>query len=103
MRIFTAVLGSVGVGGLAAWGATFAKTDLANDPLFIVSQFVLWGGLAGLVLLLAGRGCLKQHPPHLDNGVADLHTDENGVARHFGDVFDQTNFPVPGAHGRIHH
>jgi hypothetical protein len=87
----------------AAWtfgvvGAIAAAT-VSDRGVFVIAFFwLMFGGIAGLLVLLASRSEAEIEPP--DVPVRNPFTDQLGVHRYPGDVLDVENHPAPGAHGR---
>lgn len=89
---------------LAAWtfgvvGALAAATVTDRGAFVIVFFWLMFGGIAGLLVLVARRGAVVVVPPEIE--VRNPFTDQLGVHRYPGDVLDIENHPSPGAHGRF--
>ncbi|MCC7064378.1 MAG: hypothetical protein AB7U92_05125 [Piscinibacter sp.] len=88
---------------MAAWtfgvvGALAAAT-VSDRGAFVIGFFwLMFGGIAGLLVLLARRADVVVESPKVD--VRNPFTDQLGVHRYPGDVLDVENHPTPGAHGR---
>ena len=87
----------------AAWafgivGALSASTVTERGPFTIAFFWVMFGGIAGLLTLAASPNADEIVVPEIK--IPDPFTDEFGVYRYPGDVFDIENHPRPGAHGR---
>ena len=81
------------VGGLAA-------ASVFDRGAFVIAFFwLMFGGIAGLLVLLARRTDVAVDPPAVQ--VRNPFTDQLGVHRYPGDVMDIENHPSPGAHGRF--
>jgi hypothetical protein len=88
----------------AAWtfgvvGALAAATVSDRGAFVIVFFWLMFGGIAGLLVLAARRGDVVVAPPEIE--VRNPFTDQLGVHRYPGDVLDIENHPSPGAHGRL--
>lgn len=90
-------------GKWSAWtfgvvGAGAAAT-VADRGAFVIAFFwLMFGGVAGLLVLLARRSESELVPPEVV--APSPFTDQLGVHRYPGDVLDVENHPTPGAHGR---
>jgi hypothetical protein len=91
-RLKVALLAFCCVGGLAA-------VSVSDRGAFVVGFVgLMFGGIAAAVAMVASpRG--EVAVPELVS--PDPFTDELGVQRHPGDVFDMENHPRPGANGRF--
>ena len=69
-----------------------------DGVLELTGIWLMFGGIAGLLVLLARRADVVVESPKVD--VRNPFTDQLGVHRYPGDVLDVENHPTPGAHGR---
>jgi hypothetical protein len=88
---------------LAAWtfgvvGALAAATVTDRGAFVIVFFWLMFGGIAGVLVLIARGADVVAEPPGIE--VRNPFTDQLGVHRYPGDVLDVENHPSPGAHGR---
>lgn len=102
--LFQLQRGEMTRGKWSAWtfgvvGAGAAAT-VADRGAFVIAFFwLMFGGIAGLLVLLARRTDVAVDPPAVQ--VRNPFTDQLGVHRYPGDVMDIENHPSPGAHGRF--
>ena len=80
------------VGGIAA------STVTERDPFVIAFFWLLFGGVAAALAMFAGP---DQDVVVPEPTVPNPFTDELGVQRYPGDVFDLEIHPRPGANGRF--
>lgn len=88
---------------MAAWtfgvvGALAGATVIDRGAFVIAFFWLMFGGIAGLLVLVARRAGEGVETPELE--VRNPFTDQLGVHRYPGDVLDVENHPAPGAHGR---
>jgi hypothetical protein len=76
-----------------------AAASVADRGAFVIAFFwLMFGGIAGLLVLLARRTEADIAPPEV--AAPSPFTDQLGVHRYPGDVLDVENHPTPGANGR---
>lgn len=88
---------------MAVWtfgvvGALAAATVIDRGAFVIGFFWLMFGGIAGLLVWVARRGDVVVDSPEVE--VRNPFTDQLGVHRYPGDVLDVENHPSPGAHGR---
>jgi hypothetical protein len=109
-----------GLVAFSAVGGLAALSVLGDEIGAVVFFWVLFGGIAGVVAMLATRGRVERDldegvvfpkrrslfPDEFEEPVPELRdgnpfVDDNGVVRYPGDHSDIENFPTPGACGRF--